>query len=86
MAAHSVTWLPGQNGEQDLLVACLKEDRVRRFALVDERLVPHPLGTFTPPPAPGPAIWHCTRTTAISIASTNSMPPSVATTGRRTDR
>ena len=47
---------------------------------------PIPWGTFTPPPAPGPAIWPCTRTTAISIASTNSTPPSIATTGRRTDR
>ena len=60
-------------------------DRVRRFALVDERLVPIP-GDIHTAPAPGPAIWHCTRTTAISIASTNSTPPSVATTGRRTDR
>ena len=44
------------------------------------------LGDIHTAPAPGPAIWHCTRTTAISIASTNSTPPSVATTGRRTDR
>ena len=33
MAAHSVTWLAGQNGEQELLVACLKEDVIRRFTL-----------------------------------------------------
>lgn len=54
MAAHSVTWLAGQNGEQELLVACLKEDRVRRFALVDEKLVPHPLGDIHTAPGAGP--------------------------------
>lgn len=44
MAAHSVTLLAGEQGEE-LLVACLKEDVIRRFALGDDGLLaPHPLG------------------------------------------
>ena len=55
MAAHSVTWLAGQNGEQELLVACLKEDVIRRFTLgEDGHLSPHPLGDIHTAPGAGP--------------------------------
>ncbi|WP_349918760.1 6-phosphogluconolactonase [Aeromonas veronii] len=55
MAAHSVTLLVDEQGRQELLVACLKEDAIRRFALDDEgRLTPHPLGDLHTAPGAGP--------------------------------
>lgn len=62
MAAHSVTLLDrsptnhdcGQAG-QELLVACLKEDVIRRFSLgEDDLLAPHPLGDIHTAPGAGP--------------------------------
>ena len=69
-AAHSVTLLAADGqGEQEVLVACLKEDRIRRFVLCREgRLRPHPLGICRPPAAPARAIWRCTQAMATSIA------------------
>ncbi|MGY3869112.1 6-phosphogluconolactonase [Aeromonas crassostreae] len=55
MAAHSVTWLVGKDGVQELLVACLKEDVIRRFTLDDDaRLAPHPQGDIHTAPGAGP--------------------------------
>ncbi|MGL5813716.1 MAG: 6-phosphogluconolactonase [Aeromonas sp.] len=55
MAAHSVTLLVDGQGRQELLVASLKEDAIRRFALSEEgRLVPHPLGDRHTAPGAGP--------------------------------
>lgn len=55
MAAHSVTWLAGKEGAQELLVACLKEDVIRRFALNDDdRLAPHPQSDIHTAPGAGP--------------------------------
>ncbi|MFQ2174118.1 beta-propeller fold lactonase family protein [Aeromonas rivipollensis] len=55
MAAHSVTLLTTEQGEQELLVACLKEDVIRRFTLgEDGQLSPHPLGDIHTAPGAGP--------------------------------
>ncbi|MGY3943125.1 6-phosphogluconolactonase [Aeromonas tecta] len=60
MAAHSVTLLdqpPAHHGQghQELLVACLKEDVIRRFTLGDDdRLEPHPLGDIHTAAGAGP--------------------------------
>lgn len=55
MAAHSVTPLVGNEGGQELLVACLKEDAIRRFTLgQDDRLSPHPLGDLHTAQGAGP--------------------------------
>lgn len=55
MAAHSVTLLVDGQGRQELLVACLKEDLIRRFVLDDEgRLAPHPLGDIETATGAGP--------------------------------
>ncbi|MCO4202733.1 6-phosphogluconolactonase [Aeromonas taiwanensis] len=54
MAAHSVTWLAGHDGEPELLVACLKEDAIRRFTLTEDRLTPHPLGDLHTAQGAGP--------------------------------
>ena len=55
MAAHSVTLLTTEQGEQALLVACLKEDVIRRFTLgEDGQLSPHPLGDIHTAAGAGP--------------------------------
>ncbi|MCS3454600.1 6-phosphogluconolactonase [Aeromonas sp. BIGb0405] len=55
MAAHSVTLLADEQGHQELLVACLKEDVIRRFTLGDDDLLaPHPLGDIHTAPGAGP--------------------------------
>ena len=55
MAAHSVTLLKNEQGGQELLVACLKDDAIRRFALNEEgRLLPHPLGDIHTTTGAGP--------------------------------
>ena len=55
MAAHAVTLLTTEQGEQELLVACLKEDVIRRFTLgEDGHLSPHPLGDIHTAPGAGP--------------------------------
>ncbi|WP_310597691.1 6-phosphogluconolactonase [Aeromonas aquatica] len=55
MAAHSVTLLTTEQGEQELLVACLKNDAIRRFALNEQnRLEPHPLGDIHTATGAGP--------------------------------
>ncbi|WP_323937707.1 6-phosphogluconolactonase [Aeromonas hydrophila] len=55
-AAHSVTLLAANGqGEQEVLVACLKEDRIRRFVLCREgRLRPHPRGDLQTASGAGP--------------------------------
>lgn len=60
-AAHSVTLLrANKQGEQEVLVACLKEDCIRRFLLCKEgRLRPHPLGDLATASGAGPR--HLTR-------------------------
>lgn len=55
MAAHSVTLLTDDQGHQELLVACLKEDLIRRFTLGDDDLLaPHPLGDIHTATGAGP--------------------------------
>lgn len=55
LAAHSVTLLESEEGVQELLVACLKEDTIRRYALgQDGRLSPHPLGDLHTAAGAGP--------------------------------
>ena len=55
MAAHSVTLLHDKQGHQELLVACLKDDAIRRFTLDDQdRLSPHPQGDLYTAAGAGP--------------------------------
>jgi 6-phosphogluconolactonase len=55
-AAHSATLLgAGEQSEQEVLVACLTEDAIRRFTLNDKgRLAPHPLGDLHTVSGAGP--------------------------------
>lgn len=55
MAAHSVTLLANEQGGEELLVACLKDDAIRRFALNEQdQLEPHPLGDIHTAAGAGP--------------------------------
>ncbi|MEG0007473.1 MAG: beta-propeller fold lactonase family protein [Aeromonas sp.] len=55
MTAHSVTLLADGQESPSLLVASLKDDAIRRFALgEDGRLTPHPRGDLHTAPGAGP--------------------------------